>query len=73
MTIGLGDTDGYERKEDKEMKRNEEEKRRALSEANEAKNRLAQIANKLEELGYARKAKSCMTLVYQIEEWQNRS
>lgn len=55
------------------MKRNEEEKRRALLEANEAKNRLAQIANKLEELGYARKAKSCMTLVYQIEEWQNRS
>ena len=46
---------------------------RLLNEANEAKNRLANLAYKLEEAGYNRKAKSCMTLVYQIEEWQNRN
>lgn len=45
---------------------------RLLTEANEAKERLARIAEKLEEAGYNRKAKSCMTLVYQIETWQNR-
>lgn len=43
-----------------------------LNEANQAKDRLARLAEKLEENGYHRKAKSCMTLVYQIEEWQNR-
>lgn len=42
-----------------------------LSEANQAKERLAQIADELEELGYTRKARSCMTLVYKIEAWQN--
>lgn len=45
---------------------------RILNEANEAKERLARIAEKLESAGYTRKAKSCMTLVYRIEEWQNR-
>ena len=45
---------------------------RLLMEANEAKERLARIAEKLEEAGYNRKAKSCMRLVYQIEAWQNR-
>lgn len=44
---------------------------RAIAEANEAKDRLMRIAWKLEELGAERKAKSCMTLVYKIETWQN--
>lgn len=43
-----------------------------LNEANQAKDRLARLAEKLEEAGYHRKAKSCMSLVYQIETWQNR-
>ena len=46
---------------------------RLLNEANEAKDRLARIADKLAEAGYTRKSKSCMTLVYQIEDWQNRA
>ena len=45
---------------------------RLLNEANAAKDRLARLAEKLDEAGYHRKAKSCMTLVYSIEEWQNR-
>ena len=49
-----------------------EDLRKILSDANEAKDRLARIAERLEEAGYSRKAKSCMTLVYKIEEWQNR-
>lgn len=44
-----------------------------LLEANEAKDRLARIADKLDEMGKSRKARSCMTLVYRIEEWQHRS
>lgn len=54
------------------MKKDYEEFQRILNEANEAKDRLARIANKLEELGYHRKSKSAMSLVYEIEEWQNR-
>lgn len=53
--------------------KNDEELRRLLAEANEAKDRLARIAAKLEEKGYDRKAKSCMSIVYRIEEWQNRN
>lgn len=49
-----------------------EEKRRILEDANQAKDRLADIAQRLEEAGYHRKAQSAMTLVYQIEAWQNR-
>lgn len=45
---------------------------RLLSEANEAKDRLARLSDKLEEAGYHRKAKSCMSLVWAIETWQNR-
>jgi len=45
---------------------------RLIEEANEAKDRLARVAEKLEEAGFHRKANSCMTLVYKIEEWQNR-
>ena len=45
---------------------------RLLNEANAAKDRLAAIADKLHEMGYHRKAKSCMTLVYHIEDWQNK-
>lgn len=51
----------------------QEEKRDLLMEANQAKDRLARIAEELEELGYARKARSCMNLVYAIEAWQNRN
>ena len=43
---------------------------RLVCEANEAKDRLARLADKLEEAGYAGKAKSLMTLVYKIEQWQ---
>ena len=49
-----------------------EELRRLLLEANEAKERLARIAERLDEAGYNRKAKSCMTLVYKIEDWQHK-
>lgn len=49
-----------------------QEAERAISEADVAKHRLASIADKLEELGYIRKAKSVMRLVYEIEEWQRR-
>lgn len=52
--------------------KDEKELRRLLMEANQAKDRLYRIAMTLEEKGYIRKAKSCMTLVYKIEEWQNR-
>lgn len=52
--------------------KNYDELQRLLNEANEAKDRLYRLAVKLEETGYARKAKSCMTLVYKIEEWQNK-
>jgi len=54
------------------MKKNYEEKRRILEEANQAKDRLADIAYKLEEAGFHRKAQSAMRLVYEIEAWQNR-
>lgn len=50
----------------------EQEKQRIINEANEAKDRLYRIAQRLENLGYTRKAASCMTLVYNIEIWQNR-
>lgn len=58
------------------MTREEREERREklcgiLTEANKAKDKLAHVANELEELGYTRKARSCMTLVYKIEAWQN--
>ena len=52
------------------MKKNMEEYERLINEANEAKERLARLSEKLEEAGYIRKSKSCMTLVYEIEEWQ---
>lgn len=52
--------------------KDKEEYNRVIAEANEAKERLNRVAEKLEELGYSRKAKSCMTLIYNIEEWQRR-
>lgn len=54
------------------MKRNKDEFERCMDMANEAKDRLADIAERLEEAGYVRKARSCMNLVYLIEAWQNR-
>ena len=54
------------------MKQSDEEMRKILMDANPAKDRLAEVARKLDEAGFHRKAKSCMSLVYQIEEWQNR-
>ena len=54
------------------MKKDINEYERLIEEANQAKDRLASIAEKLEEGGYIRKSKSCMTLVYYIEEWQRR-
>ena len=55
------------------MKKDREEFDRCMEMANEAKDRLADIAERLEESGYIRKARSCMNLVYRIEEWQNRN
>ena len=54
------------------MRKDYDEMYRLLNEANEAKDRLARLADKLESKGYHRKARSCMALVYKIEEWQNR-
>ena len=45
---------------------------RLKGEANVAKDRLANIASQLEELGYIRKSRSLMKIVFDIEEWQNR-
>jgi len=56
----------------KDMKKDYDELYSLLNEANEAKERLARLASHLEEAGFYRKAQSCMTLVYKIEEWQNR-
>lgn len=55
------------------MKKDREEFERCLNMANEAKDRLAEISERLEEAGFKRKAKSAMNLVYLIEEWQNRN
>lgn len=55
------------------MKKDREEFEQAMEMANEAKDRLADIAEKLEEAGYIRKARSAMNLVYMIEAWQNRN
>ena len=55
------------------MKKDREEFERCMDMANEAKDRLAEIAERLEEAGYIRKAKSCMNLIYAIEAWQNRN
>lgn len=55
------------------MKKDREEFERCMAMANEAKDRLADIAERLEEAGYIRKARSCMNLVYLIEAWQNRN
>ena len=54
------------------MLKNHDEFERCMEAANQAKDRLAEIAERLEAAGYTRKAKSCMNLVYMIEEWQNR-
>ena len=54
------------------MKKDREEYERLINEANEAKDRLARLSAELEEAGYIKKSKSCMTLVYKIEAWQNR-
>ena len=45
---------------------------RAIADANLAKDRLYDIVCRLEELGEIRKAKSLMTLIYKIEEWQTK-
>ena len=55
------------------MKKDRNEFEACMNMANEAKDRLADIAERLEASGYIRKAKSCMNLVYLIEEWQNRN
>ena len=55
------------------MKKDRSEFEACISMANEAKDRLAAIAERLEEAGYVRKAKSCMSIVYRIEEWQNKN
>lgn len=37
-----------------------------------AKERLSEVAMNLEEIGAIREAKSLMTIVYRLEEWQNK-
>lgn len=44
---------------------------RIVAEANAAKERLSQVAEKLEEIGARRKAKSCRRLAWNIEVWQH--
>lgn len=53
------------------MKYSRDEYERIIDEANEAKERLARVAEQLAEIGLTRKAQSCMTLVYKIEAWQH--
>lgn len=55
------------------MEKNREEFKRCMDMANQAKDRLAEIAERLEEAGFMRKARSAMNLVYEIEAWQNRN
>lgn len=54
------------------MASKDQEYERILSEANQAKDRLYNVAEQLREIGKIRKANSLMTLIYNIEEWQNR-
>ena len=50
---------------------NEQELHRLICEANEAKERLYQIAATLDGAGCYKKAKSLLTIVSNIEYWQN--
>lgn len=50
----------------------QEELKKITMEANEAKDRLYKIVYELQEEGFDGKAKSLMTIIYRIEEWQNR-
>ena len=50
-----------------------QEFRRLVDAANDAKERLAEISYRLEELGYAQKANSAMRLCWSVEEWQRRA
>jgi len=42
-----------------------------LSEGNQAKDRLYQMIEELREIGKIRKANSLMTIIHNIETWQN--
>ena len=55
------------------MKKDREEFDRCMEMVNQAKDRLAEVSERLNEAGYVRKSKSAMNLVYLIEEWQNRN
>lgn len=48
-----------------------EEKERLLDSATPAKDRLIDIADKLEDAGFTRKANSLRTLIEKLEIWQN--
>jgi hypothetical protein len=55
------------------MKKNKtEELKQIIIKANGAKDRLYEMVCELKEAGYNQKAKSLMTLIYKIEEWQNK-
>lgn len=45
---------------------------RAIDEANSVKYRMWEIAEKLDEAGFHRKAQSARRFVYEIEAWQHR-
>ena len=49
---------------------NAQEYANLIDDVNTAKEHLMDIAQKLEEAGFQRKAKSLMTIVYNIEKWQ---
>lgn len=55
-----------------QMNEKELEYNRLINEANEAKERLARLAEKLIEAGFIRKGKSLLTLAYKVEEWQQK-
>lgn len=45
---------------------------RAIDDANTVKSRMWEIAEKLDEAGFHRKAQSARRFVYEIEAWQHR-
>lgn len=53
-------------------KHNDEELDKILNDANKAKEELHKVVQKLYDAGYVRKARAGASLIYRIEEWQNR-
>ena len=52
--------------------RNRDELRRLQMDANTAKDRLWHVSMELEEAGFIRQSRALMTIIYKLEEWQNK-